>query len=45
VSVPAADIGIPQLAMHSAFETMGTEDLKHMIDFMKAFYEAKTDCQ
>lgn len=45
VSVPAADIGIPQLAMHSAFETMGAEDLKHMTDFMKAFYEAKTDCQ
>ncbi len=45
VSVPAADIGIPQLAMHSAFETMGTDDLTYMTDFMKAFYEAKTDCQ
>lgn len=45
VSVPAADIGIAQLAMHSAFETMGAEDLGYMISFMKAFYEAKTDCR
>ena len=43
VSVPAADIGIAQLAMHSAFETMGGEDLEHMVHFMKAFYEAKKD--
>lgn len=40
VSVPAADIGIAQLAMHSAFETMGAEDLAHMVQFMKAFYGA-----
>lgn len=45
VSVPAADIGIAQLAMHSAFETMGGEDLEHMVHFMKAFYEAKKDHQ
>ncbi len=39
VSVPAADVGIAQLAMHSAFETMGAEDLAHMVHFMKAFYQ------
>lgn len=40
VSVPAADIGLAQLAMHSAFETMGTQDLLYMVQFMKAFYMA-----
>lgn len=40
VSVPAADIGLAQLAMHSAFETMGAEDLDHMVHFMTAFYNA-----
>lgn len=38
VSVPAADIGLPQLAMHSAFETAGIEDIAHMQDFMQKFY-------
>lgn len=40
VSVPAADIGLAQLAMHSAFETMGAKDLVYMVQFMKAFYMA-----
>lgn len=38
VSVPAADIGMAQLAMHSAFETAGSEDLSYMVRFMKSFY-------
>lgn len=38
VSVPAADIGLAQLAMHSAYEMMGTKDLAAMIQFMTAFY-------
>lgn len=38
VSVPAADIGLPQLAMHSAFETAGVKDLRYMQDFMQIFY-------
>lgn len=37
VSVAAADIGLAQLSMHSAFETAGREDLNHMIRFMTAF--------
>lgn len=39
VSVPAADIGIPQLAMHSAFETAGVYDLIFMAEFMQEFYK------
>lgn len=38
VSVPAADIGLPQLAMHSAYETGGTKDIAFMIALAKAFY-------
>ncbi len=39
VSVQAADIGLPQLAMHSAFETAGIYDIQSMIRFMTAFYQ------
>lgn len=38
VSIPAADIGVAQLAMHSCFETAGAEDTQRMYEFMKAFY-------
>lgn len=38
VSVPAADIGLPQLAMHSAYETGGTKDIVFLIELAKAFY-------
>ena len=37
-SVPSADIGLPQLAMHSAFETAGAKDLEAMVSFAKNFY-------
>ncbi len=40
VSIPTLDIGLAQLAMHSAFETAGTHDLQHMISAMKAFHDA-----
>lgn len=39
VSMPAADIGLPQLAMHSAYETAGVKDIEYLIAFAKAFYE------
>ena len=42
VSVPTADIGLAQLAMHSAFETAGSRDLEYLIRFSKAFYERLT---
>lgn len=38
VSMPAADIGLAQLAMHSAYETAGSKDIEYMIAFAKAFY-------
>ena len=38
VSVDTVDIGIPQLAMHSALETMGTEDFMSMYYSMVEFY-------
>lgn len=39
VSMPAADIGLPQLAMHSAYETAGTKDIVYMVELAKAFFE------
>ena len=38
VSVPTADIGLPQLAMHSAYETAAVQDVIGMVDAMTAFY-------
>jgi aspartyl aminopeptidase len=38
VSVPSADIGLPQLAMHSCYETAGTKDVEHMVNALTAFY-------
>lgn len=38
VSIPSADIGLAQLAMHSSYETAGSRDTVYMIEFMKAFY-------
>lgn len=38
VSVPSADIGLPQLAMHSCYETAGTKDVGYMVDALAAFY-------
>ncbi len=38
VSVNTADIGLAQLAMHSAYETAGVEDIQSMREFAKAFY-------
>lgn len=36
--VPMADIGLPQLAMHSAVETAAVADAETMIDAVEAFY-------
>ncbi len=40
VSLNAIDIGLPQLAMHSSYETAGVQDYKHMIDACKEFYSS-----
>ena len=38
VSLNTVDIGLPQLAMHSSYETAGVVDLGYMISGMEAFY-------
>ena len=38
VSVPTVDVGLPQLAMHSACEMAGTEDTKYMIRAMEKYF-------
>ena len=38
VSVPTVDIGLPQLAMHSCYETAGVKDVQYLLGAMKAFY-------
>lgn len=43
-SVPMLDIGLPQLAMHSAVETAGCQDVSYMVKAIKAFYESSV-CQ
>lgn len=40
VSVPTVDIGLAQLAMHSARETAGAADMGYLIDAMEAFFGA-----
>ena len=43
LSLNTVDIGIPQLAMHSAFETAGVKDTYYMKEAMKAFYGTEID--
>ena len=38
VSIPTVDIGLPQLAMHSCYETAGVKDALYLVDVMTAFY-------
>ena len=38
VSIPTIDIGLPQLAMHSANETAGAHDIDSMISAITEFY-------
>lgn len=38
VSIPAADIGLAQLAMHAAFETAGERDTAYLISFCRAYF-------
>ncbi len=38
VAVPSVDIGLPQLAMHSCYETAGVKDAEHLVNAMAAFY-------
>lgn len=38
VSVPTVDIGLPQLAMHSCYETAGVKDARYLEEAMTAYY-------
>jgi len=38
VAVPSVDIGLPQLAMHSCYETAGVKDAGYLVDAMTAYY-------
>lgn len=38
LSVPTVDIGLPQLAMHSCYETAGARDIVSLIRLMEEFY-------
>jgi len=40
-SMITVDIGLAQLSMHSANESAGADDLAHMINAMRAFYETE----
>ncbi len=40
VSVPSADIGVPQLAMHSAYETAAVQDSLYLEQAMQAYYSS-----
>lgn len=40
VSLNSADIGLPQLAMHSPYETAGVKDLADMVEVMKTFFQS-----
>lgn len=39
VSMPTVDIGLPQLAMHSSYETAGTKDTAYLVTACTAFFE------
>ncbi len=38
VSVPSADIGLAQLAMHSCYETASVQDVEHLENAVAAYY-------
>ena len=40
VSVPTADIGLPQLAMHSCYETAAVADVGYLVNAMTAFFNS-----
>ena len=41
VSIPCVDIGLPQWAMHSPYESAGSKDLEYMIQAISEFYMGK----
>lgn len=45
VSVNTVDIGLPQLAMHSSYETAGCRDADLMIEALTVFYGASVEAE
>ena len=43
VSLNTVDIGLPQLAMHSPYETAGVKDTAYLIKAMKVFFSASLE--
>lgn len=43
VSLNSVDIGLPQLAMHSAYETAGIKDTYYMIEVMKELFNSHVE--
>ena len=43
VSISTVDIGLPQLSMHSSYETAGAYDTQYLIDLAKAFLTKTMD--
>ncbi|MDE7245963.1 MAG: M18 family aminopeptidase [Oscillospiraceae bacterium] len=41
VSVKCVDVGLPQLAMHSCYETAGVRDTWYMVKLMEEFFRSK----
>lgn len=39
VAVPTVDIGLPQLAMHSSYETAGAKDTEYLVKAVSYFFE------
>jgi len=40
LSIPSVDIGLPQLAMHAAYEVAGAKDTEYLVRAMTAYYES-----
>lgn len=45
VSIPTVDIGLAQLAMHSATETAGAEDVSHLVKALTEFFQTSVKKQ
>ena len=45
ISIPTADIGLPQLAMHSSYETMGVKDVDHLVAAITEFYNTSLQAE
>lgn len=45
VSVHALDIGLPQLAMHSTYETAGSKDTLYMIEALTTYFNSNIEIE